>query len=39
MAIYIIMAVIYCNLERENYKVLKFNRNNFSYFKISDFLL
>ena len=27
------MVVIYCYLERENYKVLKFRRNNSSYFK------
>ena len=31
----IIMAVIYCYLERENYKILKFLMNNFSYFVIS----
>ena len=29
------MAVIYCYLERENYKILKFLMNNFSYFVIS----
>ena len=27
------MIVIYCYLERENYKVLKFHRNNSAYFK------
>ena len=31
----IIMTVIYCYLERENYKVLKFLLNNFTYFEIS----
>ena len=31
----IIMTVIFCYLERENYKVLKFQINNFSYFEIS----
>ena len=29
------MVVIYCYLEREKYKILKFNRNNSSYFKTS----
>ena len=29
------MVVIYCYLEREKYKVLKFNWNNSSYFKTS----
>ena len=28
-------GVIYCYLERENYKTLKFHGNNLSYFKIS----
>ena len=28
----IIMTVIYCYLERENYKVLKVDMNNFFYF-------
>ena len=31
----IIMTVIYCYLERENYKVLKFLLNDFTYFEIS----
>ena len=31
---YIIMVVIYCYLERENYKVLKCENYNSSYFKI-----
>ena len=31
----IIMAIIYCYLERGNYKVLTFYFNNFSYFEIS----
>ena len=31
---YFISAVLYCYLERENYKVLKFNVNSSSYFKI-----
>ena len=30
-----IMVDIYYYLERENYEVLKFHRNNCSYFKIS----
>ena len=30
------MTVIYCYLERNNYKVLKFHLNNISHFKISD---
>ena len=29
------MAVIYCYLEREIYKLLKFHTNNFFYFEIS----
>ena len=29
------MTVIYCYLERKNYKVLKFHINNFTYFEIS----
>ena len=29
------MVVIYCHLEKENYKVLKFHKNNPCYFKIS----
>ena len=33
--LYIIMVVINCYLERETYKVLKFHRNNLSYFKTS----
>ena len=32
------MVIIYCYLKRENCKVLKFNRDNYSYFKISAFL-
>ena len=31
----IIMTVIYFYLESENYKVLKFHVNNFSYFEVS----
>lgn len=31
--LYFIMAVVYCYLEKENYKVLKFHMNNFSYFE------
>ena len=30
----IMMVVIYCYLEKENYKVFKFSRNNFCYFEI-----
>ena len=37
--IYFIIVVVYCYLEREIYKTLKFYRNNFSYFKISTSLL
>ena len=29
------MTVIYCYLERKNYKVLKLHMNNFSYFETS----
>ena len=35
MRLNIIMAVINCYLERENYKVLKFHIDHFSYFQIS----
>ena len=35
MRLDIIMAVIYCYLESENYEVLKLHVNNFSYFEIS----
>ena len=34
-----ITIVIYCYLERENYKVLKFYMNNFSYFEINASLI
>ena len=33
------MAVIYCYLERENYKVLNFHMNNFPYFELSASLI
>lgn len=33
--LYIIIVVVYCYLERENYKVSKFRKNSFFYFKIS----
>ena len=33
------MVVIYCYLDRENYKVLKFHSNILSYIKISASLL
>ena len=29
------MVVLYCYLERKNYKVLKFHENNYSYFEIT----
>ena len=35
LKLYIIMVVIYCCLEREYYKVLKFDVNNSSYCEIS----
>ena len=31
----IIMTVIYCYLQRENYKVLNFHMDKYSYFEIS----
>ena len=34
----IMMVVIYCYLEKENYKVFKFPMNNFCYFEIGDSL-
>ena len=34
LSIYILMAVIYCYLKSENYKVLKFHMNYSSYFEI-----
>ena len=37
--LYITLVVIYRYLERENYKVLKFHVNNYSYFEISAFLI
>ena len=33
--LYMIMVVIYYYLERENYKVLKFHVNNYSYFEMN----
>ena len=35
----IMMVVIYCYLEKENYKVFKFPMNTFCYFEIGDSLL
>ena len=32
----IMMVVIYCYLEKENYKVFKFPMNKFCYFEIRD---
>ena len=32
------MVVIYCCLEKENYKIFKFLMNNFCYFEIRDSL-
>ena len=34
----IIMVVIYCCLDKENYKVFEFPMNNFCYFEIRDSL-
>ena len=34
----IIMVVIYCCLDKENYKVFKFPMNNLNYFEIRDSL-
>ena len=34
----IIMVVIYCCLDKKNYKVFKFPMNNLSYFEIRDSL-
>ena len=33
--LYMIMVVVYYYLERENYKVLKFHVNNYSYFEMN----
>ena len=32
------MVVIYCCLDKENYKIIKFPMNNFCYFEIRDSL-
>ena len=37
IGLYIILIVIYCDLERENYKVVKFYMNISSYFEPPSF--